>query len=122
MGAVAIDRQTEHLNRALARSHQSEHHADGGGLPRAIGSEKAEDLPALDFEAHLVYGSEIIKPLGQTTCADSRGCLMAHDDRLIQCPADETPGDGSDGDAQERQCQDMRPDDGQVGAFDQDAA
>jgi hypothetical protein len=40
----------EHPERAAAGRDDAEQHADGGGLPAAVGAEEAEDLAFLDGE------------------------------------------------------------------------
>jgi len=52
---------------------QSQEHADGRGLPRAVRPQKPEYLPTMDAEADLVHRGEVAKTLGQSL----------HNDRIV---------------------------------------
>ena len=42
-----------------------EHHADGGGLAGAVGTEQPEDLPGADLERHVFDGTRVAERLGK---------------------------------------------------------
>ena len=53
------------VNPARSRLQESDQHADGGGLARAVGAEEPEDFSGADFEVHVVHRHEIPELLGQ---------------------------------------------------------
>ncbi len=56
---------SRHLRAARGRLEQAAEHANGGGLARAVRSEKAEDFALSDFEIDPVDGHKIAEPLDQ---------------------------------------------------------
>ena len=59
------DGKARYPGRARRRWQQRGEHLDRGGLARAIGAEKAEDLPGLDGQRQPVHGGEVTEAAGQ---------------------------------------------------------
>ena len=69
---VAHDVEARHAALAGSRCEQAAEHADGGGLARAVGSEKTEDLAAPHAEAHAGDGLECAETLHEVADLDNR--------------------------------------------------
>ena len=57
---------------AFGGGQQPGQHLHRRGLAAAVGAEEAEDLAALDAEAHVIDGGEVAEPLGQAVRLDGR--------------------------------------------------
>ena len=67
---VGVDRTTEQHCRALAGRQQSGQHFHRRGLAAAVGAHEAEDLAALDVEAHMVDRGEVREAAGEIAGCD----------------------------------------------------
>src|SRR5207244_7248044 len=65
-------RPAEEGDLAGRRGDEPEQHADGRGLPRAVGSEEPEDRPYGYFEVEAVDDVDLAEPFGELTGADGQ--------------------------------------------------
>ena len=69
---VRLERLAEQQRLALARRQQAGQHFHGRGLAAAVRAEEAEDLAALDGEAHAIDRGEVAEPAGEVARDDDR--------------------------------------------------
>ena len=69
--ALRHDVLSEDRCAASGRPHQTEDHADGGALTRAIGAEKADDLPAAHLQIEPIDRGERAEALHQSGGAEN---------------------------------------------------
>ena len=69
---AGVERLAEQQRLAFARRQQAGQHLHRRGLAAAVRADEAEDLAALDGEAHAVDGGEIAEPAGQVARDDDR--------------------------------------------------
>ena len=72
------DVEAEHRGVSRRGAQEAQQHADGGGLPRPVGSQEAENLPPANAEAHVIHGGEAVEFFGQPFGDDGIAVLVVH--------------------------------------------
>ena len=67
---AGVDRTAEQRRLARGRRQQPGQHLHGRGLAATVRADEAEDLAALDGEAHVVDGGEVAEAAGQVARDD----------------------------------------------------
>ena len=62
---AGLDIEPQHLSRTTAGQQQPHQHADGGRLPRSIGSQVADHFTGAYLEGHGIYSAKVSKKLRQ---------------------------------------------------------
>ena len=74
---VRPHRLAEQLRRSAGGRQKASQHFHRGRLAAAVRAEEAENLAALDAEAHMVHGGEIAESTGKSFGLDGRHVVVA---------------------------------------------